>query len=133
MSEQVGAARSRSRRRRENVPGGRPHEHRVKLSDEEEARALVMAQEAGGVTIARVLVERAFAPEGGATSTERRDFLAELFRVRRLLAANSNNLNQITRAVNSGAPLDSQIVHTLRAIDDLTATIDTMLRDAAVR
>jgi hypothetical protein len=105
----------------------------VKLSDEEEARAIVMAQEAGGVTIARVLVERAFAPEGGATSTERRDYLAELFRLRRLLAANSNNLNQITRAVNSGAPLDAQIVHTLRSIDELTQAIDALLRDGVVR
>lgn len=135
MSEDAAPRSGRTRRRRANVRGGRTHRHEVWASDEEEARLYALAQ-AQGVTIPRLLVERAVAPIGGATTTERREYVAQLYGLRRLLAANSNNLNQLTRAVNSGQPvgeLESALLHTLAGIDRLIGQADELLRDEVMR
>lgn len=52
-----------ARRRRANVAGGRRHEHKVRVSAEEEARLVVLA-EAQHVSVPRLLIE---------TVTDRRD------------------------------------------------------------
>lgn len=135
MSDDAKPRSGRSRSRRANVKGGRVHRHEVWTSEEEEAALLVRATELG-VTVPRYLVERALAAEGGETLTERRAFLAEVYGIRRLLAANSNNLNQLTKAVNSGEPvreLAAPIRHSLDAIDRLVAQLDAMLRAEAAR
>lgn len=103
------------RRRRANVEGGRPYKHEVKVSPEEEAGLLLRAN-AQSVTIPRLLVESALAERAGEAATERREQLAELFRLHRMLAALGNNLNQIARAANA----DGTVPAELRA--DLTHT-----------
>lgn len=104
LASEEGPRRGRlGRRRRANVAGGRQHSHRVLVTPEEEAR-LVRLAESARVTVPRLLIEAALAvgAGGGETPTQRRDAMAELFAVRRLLAAVSNNVNQIARHANAG-------------------------------
>jgi len=136
MSENEAPRSGRTRSRRANVQGGRKNRVAEVWADDAEAAALLVRAREANVTIPRLLVESALAPEGGATVTERRAFLAELYGVRRLLAANSNNLNQLTKAVNAGQPareLADPIRQTLAAIDGLIAQVDQMLRDEVIR
>ena len=58
MSEGNGFAGWKSRRRRANVDGGRMHRHEVKVSPEEEAQLLALAEK-HRVTIPRLLIEAA--------------------------------------------------------------------------
>ena len=132
MADQPVPVRESSRRRRANVKGGRRHTHEVGVTPEEEALLLQRA-EARKVTIPRLLVEAALVDGAGETATERHDMLVELFRIRRYLAAVSNNVNQIARATNSGAPIGDELTHTLRAVRDTCASIDTALDDVTVR
>jgi hypothetical protein len=132
MADQSLPVRESSRRRRANVKGGRRHTHEVGVSPEEEALLLQRA-EARKVTIPRLLVEAALADGTGETATERHDMLVELFRIRRYLAAVSNNVNQIARATNSGAAVGDELTHTLRAVNDTCASIDAALDDVTVR
>lgn len=132
MSEQAVSARELSRRRRANVVGGRQHRHEVSVTPEEEALLLQKA-EAQQVTIPRLLIESALATGGGETATERRDGLAELFRMRRYLASVSNNVNQIARATNSGERVGDELTHTLRAVRTVCEQIDGALSEAAAR
>src|SRR5659263_189905 len=99
MSEHTPGARLFARRRRANVAGGRQHHHKVKVTPEEEGVLLRLA-EAQHVTIPRLLVESALAAATSETPTERRDAIADLFRLHRLLAAISNNVNQMAKATN---------------------------------
>ena len=94
MSEEAPKGRLFARRRRANVDGGRQHRHEVKVSPEEEGMLLRLA-EAQHVTIPRLLVESALASATSETPTERRNAMAELFALHRLLAAVSNNVNQM--------------------------------------
>lgn len=124
-------ARSLTRRRRENAPGGRRHRHSVLVTPEEEG-VLVRLAEAQGVTVPRLLVEAATAERVGETATDRRELLTELFGVYRALGAVGNNLNQLTRAANATGDLPPEInerlVHTLTAVrrqlDRLDDTLD---------
>lgn len=101
MSEDGPGGRMFSRRRRANVEGGRQHVHKVKVTPEEEAQLLQLA-EAQGVTIPRLLVESALTSGASETPTERKQGLAELFAIHTLLARVSNNVNQIARHANAG-------------------------------
>lgn len=98
------------RRRRANVSGGRLHEHRVKVTPEEEA-VLVRLAAVQDVTVARLLVESAMAPRG-ETASQRREAIVELFAVRRALAGVANNLNQLARHANAGEdfPPEARVV-----------------------
>ena len=102
------------RRRRANADGGRHHFHKVRVTPEEEGRLAQLAA-AQRVTIPRLLIESTFAQDAGTTVTERRDAQAELFRVHRLLAAISNNVNQIAKATNATGEVQSETVETMRA------------------
>ena len=102
------------------------------MTPEEEALLLQRA-ESRKVTIPRLLVEAALADGSGETATDRHDMLVELFRLRRYLAAVSNNVNQIARATNSGAPIGDELTHTLRAVRDTCLSIDAALDDVTVR
>lgn len=112
-----------SRRRRENVAGGRQHRHEVKVSPEEEGRLLRLAA-AQRVTIPRLLVEAALASEGGETPTERRRAIEELFALHRLLAAVSNNVNQIARVSNATGEVPGEFSATLAAVRRTAERID---------
>lgn len=128
MTEAMPRARARQRQRRANVPGGRQHYHRVGVTPEEEALLLQRAT-AARVTIPRLLVESALA-EQGETATDRASQLTELFHVRRLLAAVSNNLNQIARATNATGEIQAELDETLRAVQTVSARVGAALREA---
>lgn len=116
------ASTSKFRRRRANEPGGRQHSHRVKVTPEEEA-VLVQLALAQGVTVPRLLVEAATS-RSGESSTERRAAIAELLAVRRLLAAVSNNVNQLAKHANSGEEFPEEAAMTVRAVRRLVPRID---------
>jgi len=128
MAEQAGG-RLFGRRRRANVEGGRQHRHQVKVSAEEEGMLLRLAAEQH-VTVPRLLVESALAVNKGETATERRQALAELFAVHRMLAAVSNNLNQIARKINAGGRPTGELAATLAAVrrsaDRIDAAVDEL-------
>lgn len=130
MSEDRPSYRMLDRKRRANTPGGRQHQHKVKVTPEEEGLLLRLAAEQN-VTIPRLLVEAALSNRG-ETPTDRRDLLAGLFHARRLLASISNNVNQIARATNAGEPINTELVHTLRAVNDQCKRIDELIDSLAI-
>jgi len=123
MVEARKAARMFSRRRRENVHGGRQHRHEVKVSPEEEAvLARLAAQQ--GVSVPRLLVEAAVASERAETTTERKDAIVELFKLYRLLASVSNNVNQIAKVANASGEVSEDLQGTLAAVRRVAGRID---------
>ena len=133
MSEEAPKGRLFARRRRANVDGGRQHRHEVKVSPEEEGMLLRLA-EAQHVTIPRLLVESALASATSETPTERRNAMAELFALHRLLAAVSNNVNQMARATNATGEVQEAPVGTpskLREVAERVAAFVDELRGAA--
>lgn len=114
VSEMERERRAWGRRRRENAPGGRQHDHRVKVTPEEEG-ALRVRADALGVTIPRLLVESALA--GGAEAVRdqqaedqfRREMRVELARLRRGLGAVGVNINQIARAANVTGETEAEL------------------------
>jgi hypothetical protein len=122
-------ARRLVRRRRANVAGGRQHSHRVLVTPEEEAQ-LVRLAEAQRVTVPRLLVESALSASG-ETPTQRREAMAELFAVRRLLAAVSNNVNQIARHANAGGEFPADAAGTLHGVRRVVGRIDAAIDDLA--
>jgi hypothetical protein len=127
MTDGTASAGALRRRRRANVPGGRQHSHRVLVTPEEEA-VLVRLAEASRVTVPRLLIEAAMSG-GGETPTERRDAVAGLFSVRRLLAAVSNNVNQLARHANSGFGFPEEVAATLVAVRRVVVRIDTVVEE----
>lgn len=123
VDEQTPGGRLFARRRRANVSGGRQHRHEVKVTPEEEGMLLRLA-EAQHVTIPRLLVESALASETSETPTERKRAMAELFGMHRLLAALSNNVNQIARATNATGELRAELRATLAKVRETAGRID---------
>nr|WP_181716194.1 MobC family plasmid mobilization relaxosome protein [Cryobacterium sp.] len=123
MSEETPRARAFLRRRRSNVEGGRQHFHKVKVTPEEEA-VLLRLSKAQHVTIPRLLIESALAVETSETPTERRNAMAELYTLHRLLAAISNNVNQMAKATNATGTVPAELVETLRAVRRTAERID---------
>lgn len=122
--------RQERRRRRANVPGGRRHSHEVKVTPEEEALLLQRA-EAQRVTIPRLLVESALAPQG-ETPTQRRELLAEMFAVHRLLGNLANNVNQIAKATNATGEWQPETSATLEAVRRTSGRIDDAINRLAL-
>lgn len=131
MSEQTGPKKQLARRRRANAPGGRPHQHMVRVTVEEEARLRLLA-EGQAVTIPRLLVEAALAG-GGETPTQRREAMTELFRIRRQLAGLTTNVNQIARAVNTDGRMPVGSAAALARIEDVVEKIDAAIDGLAAR
>lgn len=126
-----------TRRRRANAAGGRKTSHRVKVTPEEEGVLLRLAL-AQGVTIPRLLVETTLAAgtvgaTAGAveTPTDRRNAMAELFALHRLLASISNNVNQMARATNATGEVAAEMTAALRAARRTAERIDTAIDDLA--
>ena len=130
MSDSQGPKKRLARRRRANAPGGRPHQHMVRVTDMEEAQLRLRA-DAENVTIPRLLIERALA-DGGETPSERREALVELFRVRRQLAGLATNVNQIAHAVNTDGRLPIGTGAALGQIEDVVEKIDAAIEALAV-
>lgn len=115
-----------SRRRRANVDGGRQHFHKVGVSPEEEGALVRLAHEQN-VTVPRLLVEAALSLDQRETPTERKQAVAELFKLHRLLAALSNNVNQIARATNATGEIQEEMRATLDAVRRTAVRIDKVV------
>lgn len=103
------------RRRAANVPGGREFRHVVRVSADEEARLVVLAQQQR-VTVPRLLVSSALSRNTARITVEQqRELLTELFTIHRLLANMANNVNQVAKAVNSTGDVPPQTPHVYRA------------------
>ena len=113
----------RGRRRRANVVGGRRYQHQVKVTAEEEARLLVLA-ERNHVTVPRLLVESALAGERGETVADRQSLATVLFGLHRLLASIANNVNQVARATNATGELQPQMAAVLVSVRRTAERID---------
>jgi Bacterial mobilisation protein (MobC) len=93
-------------RRERSTTGRRPEVVKLRLTEDERAE---LAAHAGqrGITVQRYLLECVAAVQAGGslmeTATDRREDMAALLGVRRLLANVANNVNQIARAANAGA------------------------------
>jgi len=124
LSAGEGRVRRFARRRQANEVGGRSHSHRVKVTAEE-AAALAQRAEERGVSVPRLMVEAALAdPARSATAAERQEAMVELFAVRRLLAAVSNNVNQLARQANSTGQVPAEAAATIAAARRLAGRID---------
>jgi hypothetical protein len=129
MSEPTGPKKRLARRRRANAPGGRQHQHMVKVTDYEEAQLRLRADEQN-VTIPRLLIEAALA-RGGETPTESREKLVELFCVRRQLAGLATNVNQIAHAVNTDGRMPIGSAAALARIEEVVDRIDDAIEGLA--
>jgi hypothetical protein len=125
MSDETPTPRPSERRRRGNVAGGRVARHVVTASPEEEGALLRLALEQG-VTIPRLLVESALAQDAGETASERRATITKLYELHRLLAAISNNVNQIAKATNATRELHPETSATLAAVRKTAMRIDEL-------
>jgi len=116
------------RRRRENAAGGRRIAHQVKVTVEEEA-VLVRLAEAAGVSVPRLLVEAATSLGSESTPTQRREAIVELLGVSRVLAGVATNLNQLARSVNSGAEFPAQAAVVRERIRELIPRLTRAAED----
>ncbi len=113
------------RRRRANVARGRRVAYQVKVTGEEQARLIALA-EAQEVTVPRLLVESALASVG-ETSTQRRAAMVELFAIRRLLATVANNGNQLARIANISGEVPGRLEAVLLELRGLAGRIDAAI------
>lgn len=117
--------RAQRRQRQPNLDGGRRSRFDVKTSPEDAARLRALAA-AAGITVPRFLVEAAFA-DLGETATDRTEKLTEFLRARRLMAAVSNNLNQLTKAANATGEVHEDLQLTLARVRHVADQIDEAL------
>lgn len=131
MSEDVSRERRSAGGRRTRIAGGRVGRHNVRTSPEEEGQLqrLALAQ---GVSVPRYLVESGLAMEAGETITDRRATIAKLFELHRLLAAISNNVNQIAKATNATRELHPETVATLDAVRRTAERIDAAVDELSL-
>jgi hypothetical protein len=128
--EEAMPPRRQGRRRQANVDGGRKYRHEVLATEEQEGRLRKLADEQK-VTVPRLLVESALA-QRGETPTQRREAIAELFALHRLLSGVANNVNQLARATNATGELPDQLGAVLGAVRRTTARLDEAI-DKLVR
>lgn len=111
------------RRRQANVPGGRNVRRVLKLTEFEDNALYFKAQEQN-VSVQRLLVESALTFESGDTATNRKAAVQSVLRAERQLAAIGNNLNQIARGVNAGAPVSAELHHSLEFLRGVLMRLD---------
>lgn len=126
MTEESSSRSFFSRQRRANVEGGRQGVRKVKVSPEEEGQLVRIAAKMG-VTVPRLLLESALAVEQNETPTQRKQAMAELFAMHRLLAAISNNVNQLARQANATGEIPAESAATLRKVREVAERIDTVI------
>jgi len=125
VSEEPVRRKVLGRSRQANVPGGRAHSYRVKVTPEEKDRLAALAGEQQ-VSVPRLLVEAALT--GGAeTPTQRREAMAELFAIRRVLSNNAININQMAKAVNVDGEIRPEAVGFLQEARHLVLQLDAVL------
>jgi hypothetical protein len=129
VDETAGGPRRRlfGRTRRENVEGGRVGRHEVKVTAEEEAELQRLAGEQN-IGVVRLLVESALASSRDSSPSqereERRELLAELFAIHRLLGSIARNVNQVTRAINATREAQPELASTLDSVRRIGQRID---------
>ncbi|MFI8261955.1 plasmid mobilization relaxosome protein MobC [Streptomyces sp. NPDC085665] len=109
------------------------------MNDDEHA-LVATAAKAVGVTVADLFAQAALSAahdprNSSAAIAGHRETVSELFAARRRLGQIGNKLNQLTRAVNSGAqPTDTQINAALDSVRRATARVqeatDRLLEDS---
>ena len=85
-----------------------------------------MLAEEQRVSVPRLLVESALSG-GGETPTQRREALAELFAVHRLLAGMANNVNQIAKATNATGEVQADTAASLEALRRSSQRLDRVI------
>ena len=129
MRESDAPKRRLARRRRANVAGGRQHAHRVRVTPEEEAQ-LVRLAEQQRISVPRLLIEAALAG-GGETPTQRRHAMAALFGLRRSLAGLAINVNQLAKQGNVTGSFPPEAERVLPEIRRAVERIDAMIDELA--
>jgi len=111
-------ARPKGRVRRGREPEPRRVYQQVTLTEVEREQLRARASELG-VSVPRLMVESALS--GVETPTDRKQQIAELFEVRRLLATVANNVNQLARSANISGQVDAEqrLERTLGEVDEL--------------
>nr|AXV46417.1 mobilization protein C [Arthrobacter sp.] len=122
MSEQTGKRSYFGKKRRENSPAGTKKRRDLWVTAEEEAMLVARAAREG-VTVPRLLIGAATS-ESVETPAERKQAIAELFTVQRLLANVANNVNQLARHANSGDEFPAEAAATLAYVKKLTFRIE---------
>jgi uncharacterized protein (DUF1778 family) len=131
MSGDTSRERGSAGGRRTRIEGGRVGRHNVRTSPEEEGQLQRLAR-AQGVSVPRYLVESGLAMEAGETITDRRATIAKLFELHRLLAAISNNVNQIAKATNSTGERQAETTATLDAVRRIAERIDAAVDELSL-
>lgn len=130
----TGAEPHEPRRLRRQVrrPGvARPHLHKVKVTDEQEAALVARADELGW-TVSRLLVESA--SSGGVESAAAtHELTGEMYRVVRLFGKVANNINQLARVANATGQVQPGAVHALAAIEQVCDRFHQILDEAGRR
>ena len=117
--------RPKGRVRRGREPAPRRVYQQVTLTEAEREQLRARAAELG-VSVPRLMVESAL--QGVETPTDRKQQVAELFEVRRLLATVANNVNQLARSANISGQVDAgrRLEQTLGEVDELLARMREM-------
>lgn len=131
MSDESTKERQQGTGRRRRIPGGRPGRHNVRTSPEEEGSLQRLAR-AADMSVPRYLVESGLAVETGETVTERRIAIVKLFELHRLLAAVSNNVNQIAKATNATGQRQAETDATLAAVRRVAERIDAAVDELSL-
>jgi DNA replication initiation complex subunit (GINS family) len=113
------------------VDGGRMHRHEVKVSPEEEAKLLALAEK-HRVTIPRLLIAAALSEESESPS-ERRDQFMQLSALQRLVGAVANNINQSARHANATGQVPAEAAASIAHAKSVIIRIDRHLADLAGR
>jgi hypothetical protein len=101
------------RRRQAKVKGGRPVKYDVRVSVEQ-AEQLAARAETEGVTVPKLLVDTTL----GTPPVEAKTVLRELAGVRRIVAGEAVNINQIAHAANVGGMPEPDELEGIRAALD---------------
>jgi hypothetical protein len=116
------------RQRRANSDEPRERRYNVRVSPEEDAQLRARAVVAR-VTVPRLLVESAMNAHI-ETDTDRKEVIAEVFAVRRLMANVANNVNQLARFADTQSTFPAEaeaIVQEYRAlVPRLSAALDRL-------
>lgn len=113
------------RERQPNVPGGRPHRHIVKLSDDEHA-ALAERAEAAGMTVPRLLVETAL--ESVQTEAGRAHAVLGLLDLENQIRRVGANLNQLVRHAHQNSEIAEGTDMALRSVVRACLSLDETAR-----
>lgn len=130
-AEVVAVAGKLDRERQFNVPGGRSVRRVAKVTPDQDLVLRARAEQAG-MSVPRLLVESALADHAPETAKDRRELLAELFRLERSLSAVGNNLNQLTRAANATGQIEGNLLATLASIRKTVRDLDRAVESLAL-